>query len=411
MTDATPKAHAKYSASASKRWLSCPGSVQLSVGAPPKPESEYALEGTLAHSCLEIVLKDIFKRDLDLPVILKSLREMQLFPKEIIDNVAIAAKYIKEKFYLDHIHAVTDVSIEEKIDCSFLFPNTFGTGDFCAVQEFGKLSIVDYKHGAGVAVDIHNNSQLLFYALGLAHKFEYNFAEIELTIIQPRADHSDGPIRTWVTDIDTLLAWKDKFIKGIKACEKPNADLASGDHCRWCPASAYCPEISTKALDQAMIDFAPSTGELALPQVTNRTPVKFLPQALDAAKKLEVWIKALRQTAFDALNRGEIVLGWKLVDKKSTRRWVNLEHTSDIAFDLFGGESFDNKLKSPRQLELTFGRELVKDFINENTTDISTGVTLVRSTDPRPAAISSAQSDFDDGYLGNSDEASDLNNY
>jgi len=49
-------AHAKLSPSAAERWMTCPGSVPLSIGMPDKT-SAYAEEGTQAHELAERMLK------------------------------------------------------------------------------------------------------------------------------------------------------------------------------------------------------------------------------------------------------------------------------------------------------------------------------------------------------------------
>jgi len=52
-------AHAKLSASSSKRWLSCPASVPLSAGI-IRTTSKFAAEGTAAHALGEYCLKNDF---------------------------------------------------------------------------------------------------------------------------------------------------------------------------------------------------------------------------------------------------------------------------------------------------------------------------------------------------------------
>ena len=49
-----PDVHSRYPASASHRWINCPGSIRLSELVKHTAEaSEYAKEGTLAHAIAE----------------------------------------------------------------------------------------------------------------------------------------------------------------------------------------------------------------------------------------------------------------------------------------------------------------------------------------------------------------------
>jgi len=389
------RAHAKFSASGSHIWTECSRSVELSAKAPPSETSEYAALGTEAHACLELVLREYFAKGKDMPLgpLIHEIKEMGLFSDEILDHVFTAAKAIR-----DLSRFGGDIKIEHRVDLSFVHPGTFGTVDFAVVEEFGRLTIVDFKYGEGIAVDAKENSQLIFYALGLAHEYNYNFAEVKIVVVQPRAEHPDGVVREWDTDIDTLLEWKNKFILAVKASLAKDGSFKSGEHCRWCRAKPICPELSSKAMKQALIDFDSELGAIALPQVNDKTPLEYLPQALDASEKLTVWIKALKEAAFNRLKKGEKIPGYKLVDKRSTRRWVNAEEAASVAQPIFGKEIFETRLKTPAQFEKCFGKKDVKGFFSDHVTDVSTGVTLVKESDPRPEARTVAEIDFENDF-------------
>lgn len=390
--------HAKYSASGSHRWLNCPASIELSKRAPPSEESVYAKEGTEAHSCLELVLKEYFnpKKQIEaLGPLMHAIKEMGLYSDEIIEHIFTTAKHIRD---LSAKAMAPEIKIEHKVDLSFVYPDTFGTVDCALVEEFGTLTVIDLKFGAGVPVGAKENSQLIFYALGLAHEYNYNFAEIKIVIIQPRAEHPDGPMREWTLGVEELLEWKDKFISGVAKCEDPQAEFTSGEHCKFCPAKPICPELSTTAMKQALIDFDAELGAVTLPAITDKTPIAYLPQALDASEKLTVWIKALKEAAFNALKRGEKIQGYKLVDKRSTRKWVNAEEAALEARPIFGEEIFETRLKTPAQFEKTFGKKDAKGFLGAHASDVSTGVTLVKESDPRPEAKTIAEIDFEQDF-------------
>lgn len=51
------RAHARLSPSSAKRWINCPPSVALSEKYGKPKETDYAKEGTLAHSIGELMIR------------------------------------------------------------------------------------------------------------------------------------------------------------------------------------------------------------------------------------------------------------------------------------------------------------------------------------------------------------------
>lgn len=383
-----PKAHAKLSASGSDRWLNCPGSVALSENAPAQEESEYAKEGTDAHSCLEAILKNHGKKPYSAAQMLRSK-----FPDSMVEHAIAAYKEIAAR-----IPEGATLLCETKVDLTFVGPDMFGTVDAAIVDEFGELHVIDYKYGAGVAVDPDENTQLIYYALGIAHKYAFNFSKVVLTIIQPRAEHKNGPIRQWSLEIDELIKWTDRFKNGVKRTQEPVAELKTGDWCRWCPAKTICPKLSDEAFAQAQIDFEPETDSNIFLPVANMVRPEKIANVLDAAKKIETWIEAIKEHALHLAKSGVRIPGYKVVQKRSTRKWVNAESVSEEAEMLWGTEAFTKpELLSPAQLEKAV--EVDPDWIEENTTKESSGVTLAPESDSRPEynAIDADYSELTEG--------------
>jgi hypothetical protein len=365
------KAHAVYSASGSSRWLSCPASITLSEKAPPQRESPYALEGTRAHECFEAFLKNG-------KTAAKKTKDMLFgsYPQDMVEHTHDAAIEVWNRA------SNLPILSETKVDLSFISPNMWGTVDAAIVDEFGRLTVIDYKHGIGHTVDPINNSQLAYYALGLSHKYEHNFLDVAMVIIQPRARDESAPVKEWIASIDELRAWEDVFRKGIAACEDPFSDYVAGDHCRWCPAKTICPAISDRAMVQAQIDFNPSIGQIAGLPVPQNFTLPNLGRVLDACKRLEVWIEAVREHALMVMERGGEVDGFKLVQKRSTRKW--LPGTEAILEKSFSdAEIYEKKLLSPAQFEKKF--KYKKELLAAYTTNESSGVTIVETTDKRQA--------------------------
>lgn len=374
------KEHAEYSASGSSRWLNCPGSHAASKLVPELPESKYAAEGTKAHACLELLLQN----RANLPAALKLASKS--YTKEMIDHAMDAVNYIVARA------AELPGSVilcEQKVSSTpFLgVPNQFGTLDVSIVQEFGRLIVMDYKYGGGIAVEPREddgrlNSQLVYYGLGLSFEFDHNFSEVELVVIQPRAYHESGETtRSALATMDELISWADLFHAGVRET-KTSRKRKSGKWCKFCPAAIECPELKDKSFRDAQIVFSDSAGITELP---SPTVLPNLGTILGACNKLEDWIAKVRAHAIDVLNRGGEVEGWKLVEKRGTRKWVDADAAAVEAVNAFGDDAFTEPvLKSPAQIEKTFGKA-AKGWVADRTTTVVSGTTLTTADDKRPA--------------------------
>lgn len=384
---ATEKLHATFSASGASKWLNCPGSIELCKSAPPQAESKWAEEGTEAHTCLETFLKNPQKKA-------TSIRKMleKAHPKDMVEHALGAATELWNR-----VPEGAELLTETKVSLEFVAPDMFGTVDSAIVEEFGRLQVWDFKYGAGIPVDVEDNPQLIYYALGLAHKYDFNFTDVEIGVIQPRAEHHSGEYtRSVIISVDELRAWEKIFRDGVLMAEDPLADLVAGDWCRFCAAKAICPAVGDLAFQQARLDFAPVemlTGApaVALPALPTPEALPNLGHVLAAGDKIEKWLEGVRQHAQHVLETGGEVEGYKLVAKRAQRAWK--EDVTDEALVEFGdGVMKDPEILSPAQFEKKFKDKV---WVEERTTRESSGVTMVPIDDKRPA-VSLIAKDFGD---------------
>jgi len=237
------KKHAKLSASGSEKWMKCPGSIALSEGIPDKT-SKWAEEGTRAHQVVELMLDTFSDRS-------ESLRMIGATP-EMTRHGAGAANFILD---LLKKSSSAELLVETRSDLSFIHPDMWGTLDSCIVEPFGTLHVFDYKYGAGVPVSPQNNHQLLFYGIGLAARYGWNFKRVRLWIIQPRIKSYEGPL-FWELGVEELYGYVDIFRKAVERVEKEPKTYVEGSHCRWCKAKAICPLKQKVQFDKAKAIFA-----------------------------------------------------------------------------------------------------------------------------------------------------------
>lgn len=367
--------HAKFSPSSAERWLSCPGSIRLIERAPPQTDSVYAAEGTQAHACLEALLKaGAAQADGVCNLLLKA-------------NPFAMVRHARETAKVIWTDAGDDLVLAEDKVCLPGVDDLWGTLDCAVVHEMvGLLRIYDFKYGAGIPVEARENLQLICYALSKAAEYDYAFTDVELVILQPRADHVDGPVRRWRVGMNLLRGYLPKFHKGVARCKaqvKGKEELSAGKHCKFCPAKPICPAIGEQAMTAAQMSFT------RIDSVPTVVPAEALPpadtlkdlgRALAACDRLEDWIAAVRGYAFDTMSRGERVPGFKLVPKRAQRRWRDEAMIEEIARKEFGDLAFEQKLLSPAQMEKQLA---TKVWVAAHTVSESSGLTIAEESDKR----------------------------
>ena len=370
-----PMAHATLGASSAKRWLNCPGSIRMKAGAPPETRtSPHASLGTAAHELGELCLetgknaKDFKGRSLEADGLTFIVDE------EMIDAVQI---------YVDHVRKIAEdnpIYIEVRFDLSWLNPDMFGTNDACGAEEFGDLHVFDYKHGAGVPVEVTNNPQLLYYGIGRAYDKERkewgDFQNVHLHIVQPRCPHPDGVVRTWTVPMSYLKEFADVLKRGAVATEAPDAPLKAGDHCRWCPASGFCPELLRKSQAVARAEFGsplPEVEKMTLEQIVN---------VVKHESMIKAFMDEVKEYALHLKLQGEELPGLKLVRKRSSREWRDEEFVKRSLGQTFPMEKvFNMKLKTVSQMEKSVGKDVVKDLFLKVEGDL----TVAKESDRRKA--------------------------
>lgn len=366
-------AHSRIGASSMYRWSACPGSVRESVGM-PEVKSKYAEEGTLAHAyAAQLLEKWLFDK----------------IPEErlIVDWEMDAAVRTYAEAFLDAARGADFIWIERRCNLERLHLGLFGTPDGIIYHAKTRvLQVWDYKNGAGIPVDVENNNQLMYYGLAALLETGVLCDWVELVIAQPNCDHRDGPIRKWRISSLDLLEFSADLIEAAKRTEDPNAPLASGPHCRFCPAVAKCTLLQEQALITAQSEFSPT-----LPYDQEQ-----LSKVLGMLPAIEAWVKGVYEFAESEALAGKIPPGFKLVQKTGRRKWKDEEQIiPDLVLNLGLEESLlvDKKLKSPAQIEKLLSKE-DKKLLENYTIKPSGGLDLVSDTDKRPPIKADVLTEF-----------------
>ncbi len=382
--------HALLSASASERWIACPGSVALCKDL-PDTSSKYADEGTLAHELAADYL--IFKCVPDV------FYEKNM-PEEMLVEVEKYYKQIQEYVGNGTLLVEKRVDYSEYIDV----PDSFGTSDAIIVSEDGEeLIVCDLKYGKGVTVDADENSQLMLYALGAINEFSAlgDFKRVRLVISQPRLNH----LSEWSCTIEHLMefAGKAKHSAQIAKYIYDNSDLLvtsenlnpSEDACRWCKAKSFCPALSNFVQQEIESGFDAITDELPV-----TTLIDDLAAKMKAVPLIELFCKAVRAKVEAELIQGKPVDGFKLVrGKAGNRKWTDEAVAEETlkSFRLKQGEMYTFNLISP-----TTAEKLLKENprrwskVEELITRSEGKLSVASADDKRPAIdVANIEAGFD----------------
>lgn len=400
------RAHARLAPSAAHRWLHCPGSVRLSDGM-PNETSSFAAEGTAAHELCAAVLTqggsaadrlgqyvDIKTASIvDTPTDTDDENRFFEITEEMADAVAM---------YVDHVKGLaganSGLEVEQRLDMTHLHPGIFGTGDATVFDPVDRhLHVCDFKYGKGVAVDADDNPQLLLYAAGAARRLHNaQIEKLTMHIVQPRAPHPKGPIRSYEIDLLDLFEFEDTLAAAAAETDKPDAAVVAGDWCRFCPAQPVCPTVRAKRLAAAAEEFGDIGEPIALAPPETLSDEK-LGALLREADQIGNYVKAVQEYAHAQAMVGKMPAGFKLVAKRAVRKWRNDDEAKAKLLALAIEPFEEPKLKSPAKVEGQFPgknkaerQKAMADLVEAK----SSGTNLVPSEDPRPAVVVGAANEF-----------------
>ncbi len=340
----------KFSPSASKRWMNCPGALKLCQQVPVPESSKFAMEGTAAH---ELAANCLTAN--------QDAHEWIGEPIEVEDKTFVVTENMAENVQL-YLDAIRKDMAEEGVDSRELSVETKfalsgtpikGTNDASFSAPMGDLYVYDYKHGQGVYVEVRDNTQLKIYALGAWEAAGCINNTIHITIAQPRYTQAD-PIRTQTLTKEELVAFKKELQEAVAECQNPKAKLCAGEWCKWCPAFGVCPEVSQKAVAVAMPEL-----DIKFPEPSQMTPENIV-KVIEFSKLISDWAKAVyRYAEKTATDTGVEYPGYKLIKKLGRRAWGDEVAVENEFEHEYGEVIYDKKVKSPAQLEKIVGKDRV----------------------------------------------------
>ncbi len=339
--------HWPIGGSTAGRTYRCPGwALAASQGFRPAPSGARvvsnatpglpAKRGTFCHAQLEWLVREALKgahdwalSDDDITLFVGAARAQAL---DLTDD---PRGYVRDKLghafeTLGELLQATPagkVLIEYSIAADWAPEIVGGTVDYAWITD-DEIHVLDYKSGDGAlhmlprelpdSPDAYPDilCQLVFYAGML---FDADMVEGRGVCLHALHAHRDTTIHTWLSLTHEQFAhvWEKLVGPAVEDAADmwdagaflPGA-LRPGAHCQYCPTQPFCPALEDKLRAAARAKLTPEALE--------RTAE--ILELAEALKGLETHAKELMQAALEG---GQDVPGWKLVQKRRSRSWLD----------------------------------------------------------------------------------------
>lgn len=394
--------HASWSASASSRNFACPGAMAMTMHL-PESTSEAADWGTVCHEIGEICLRDGGDADRFIGKTMKGKKFSFEVDEEMTETTQEYVDYVRG--LLSNYENLTGdkavLMLEQKFDLSVLGTpfDAGGTGDAVIYYPLWRqLDVVDLKTGRGVVVDVVGNKQLRTYGLGaILHNKGIKVDNVTVTIVQTRAAHPDGRIRSETISVLDLLDWTADMLAAMKLAKeaidaKPDlapaawaaAYLTPGAHCAstFCKAAATCPALEQKVFDTARLHFTPR-NEPVISNAKEMTDPTERRDRLDLLDMVENWVKQVRAHEHWLAETGQPAEGYGLVRKVGREKWddgADEKVRQACAIAGLDDEKFlkPSVLKTPKQVREALKKAGMDGLIKDLSSTPEGGTNLVR---------------------------------
>lgn len=322
--------HARLSPSSSSRWLTCTASV-VEAEKYENTTNKAAEWGTVTHGIGELLLKD-----LEIPKIV----EERVWNDEQYECALEYANYVREFITKDSV-----VLIEEQFNLSSISEGQFGTSDATVLNDT-HLHIFDLKTGHNI-VNAEENTQMMLYAIGAVDELEmiHDIETITLHIVQTRANH----ISTWELSYDKLMEFKEYAKQQAQKIISGDTEFNPTEKgCKWCPHQANCEALRThveNTIKDAFDELEEIEGKA---DIISDDHIK---KVLDNKDLITNFIKAVEQVALERLQNGQEIKGYKLVEARKNKKWVDeglvAKHLND---NYVGVDHYQHKLLPMSQI-------------------------------------------------------------
>jgi hypothetical protein len=326
--------------STADRLMHCPGNFQLRMRLPDLPEvsSSYALHGSAMHAVMDRGMPNYVEGFPPLDLLIESFQEYigdwfldRELTEEDFRSCIEPALIDLDRLMTEYGGGFRVLGNEMRVTFPGI-PGAFGTTDLLIGNDKWTI-LVDYKFGANEVTAVvkdeqgeYVNAQLQFYlaaSINTAPKL-FTKKRFAVAIIQPRVLDGETLTHTAVSRKEVSIFVED-LAATVAVAVGPSPPLATGDHCKWCPAFAICPKQSEAVFSiNALGEIQP-----AIPVPADSDDGSY-GDFLAKAKRISDMFKGYAKEIDDQLHRylegGGHVPGWKLKYREKLRKWNDDEN-------------------------------------------------------------------------------------
>jgi len=353
----------------------------------PESTSEYAEEGRLAHSFVELKTIKKFSVSLNQRTYTSRLNKLKKEPQYSAEMDSVTDIYIEHLVEKAMAYERPPlVEAEVRVDLTAYIPDGFGTCD-CVMIGGDTLNITDFKFGKGVPVPAENNAQMRLYALGALKKYEPFYGgmikTVCMTIDQPRVQ--DEPNSETLT-VEELLEW-GKTVKPIAEIAYSGfGEFVPGEWCRFCRGKAQCKARAGQNMElECFKDLQLPDGSRDVPDNANILTNAEIADLLVRGKALAAWYSDLEEYALTAVLNGDDMPGFKAVAGTSRRQWSDQDAAIQAILAAGYAEAivYERNPKTLAQLEKLMGKDAFTDNVGQYVIKPLGKPTLVPLSDKR----------------------------
>lgn len=231
------------------------------------------------------------------------------------------------ELFVETVRSVYDAApgsvlyVEQRIAIPSIHELNWGTPDVWIYNsQTLRVHVLDYKFGHGY-VDEFENWQLIDYTAGILESIGVDGVadqaiRVDMTVVQPRCYHRDGPVRTWSVVASELRGHFNILRSSAEAVVRTNPVATVNDGCKHCSGRHACEALQRSAYDAAELslqslpdDMTPTARGLEL-RILQR-----------AHARLAARVSGLEESVREDIMRGERVPFFGVEEQPGRRSW------------------------------------------------------------------------------------------